>query len=107
MMGFCLYNNVAVAAAAALARPTNPCQRVLVVDWDVHHGNGTQHMFEDDPRVLFCSIHRHDGGDFYPPGPGGGPHRIGEGAGAGYNVNVGWEGGGAGDAEYIAAPKTA
>ena len=71
MMGFCLYNNVAVAAAAALHHPTNPRKRILVVDWDVHHGNGTQNMFEGDPRVLFCSIHRHDRGNFYPPGDGG------------------------------------
>ncbi len=54
-MGFCLLNNVAVAAAARTARG----ERVLVVDWDVHHGNGTQEMFWDDPRVLYVSTHQH------------------------------------------------
>ncbi|KAH8064639.1 NAD-dependent histone deacetylase [Aureococcus anophagefferens] len=76
MMGFCLYNNVAVAVAAALEDEKRPCRRVLVVDWDVHHGNGTQNMFFDDPRVLFCSIHRYDRGTFYPPGDGGGPQQL-------------------------------
>ena len=59
MMGFCIFSNAAVAIAAALARGV---QRVLVVDWDVHHGNGTQNIFEKDKRVLFVSIHRHDKG---------------------------------------------
>ncbi|EGB04637.1 hypothetical protein AURANDRAFT_3079, partial [Aureococcus anophagefferens] len=103
MMGFCLYNNVAVAVAAALEDEKRPCRRVLVVDWDVHHGNGTQNMFFDDPRVLFCSIHRYDRGTFYPPGDGGGPQQVGSGKGAGFNVNVGWDGGGAGDSDYAAA----
>ena len=103
MMGFCLYNNVAVAVAAALEDEKRPCKRVLVVDWDVHHGNGTQNMFFDDPRVLFCSIHRYDRGTFYPPGDGGGPQQVGSGKGAGFNVNVGWDGGGAGDSDYAAA----
>ena len=59
-MGFCLYNNVAVAAAAAIARGLD---RVAVVDIDVHHGNGTQWMFYDDPRVLYVSTHQFP---FYP-----------------------------------------
>jgi acetoin utilization deacetylase AcuC-like enzyme len=62
-MGFCLFNNVAVAAAHALAH----CgmERVAIVDFDVHHGNGTEAMFRDDPRVLFCSSFQHP---FYPYG---------------------------------------
>jgi len=60
--GFCLFNNVAVAAAALAARG----ERVLIVDWDVHHGNGTQDLFWDDPRVLFVSTHQ------YPAYPGTG-----------------------------------
>ena len=103
MMGFCLYNNVAVAAAAALNHATHPVKRILVVDWDVHHGNGTQNMFEGDPRVLFCSLHRHDRGNFYPPGDGGAPFKVGVGTGAGFNVNVGWDGGGSGDSDYAYA----
>ena len=59
-MGFCLFNNVAVAAAAALARGLS---RVAVVDIDVHHGNGTQWMFYDDPKVLYVSTHQFP---FYP-----------------------------------------
>jgi len=59
-MGFCLFNNVAVAAAAALA---GGLERILIVDWDVHHGNGTQACFYDDPRVGFFSVHRWP---FYP-----------------------------------------
>jgi acetoin utilization deacetylase AcuC-like enzyme len=59
-MGFCLLNNVAIAAQAALA---SGVERILIVDWDVHHGNGTQDLFYDDPRVGFFSAHRHP---FYP-----------------------------------------
>jgi acetoin utilization deacetylase AcuC-like enzyme len=60
-MGFCLFNNIAVAAAHALAE--HGLERVAILDFDVHHGNGTQDIFYDDPRVLFCSTHQHP---FYP-----------------------------------------
>ena len=60
-MGFCLYGNVAVAAADA--RDRLGLERILIVDFDVHHGNGTQEIFYDDPRVAFLSIHRYP---FYP-----------------------------------------
>jgi len=80
-MGFCLFNNVAVAAMAALVEPG--VSRVLIVDWDVHHGNGTQDIFYDSPQVLFFSSHQ------YPYYPGSGNLReVGEGAGRGYTVNV-------------------
>jgi acetoin utilization deacetylase AcuC-like enzyme len=79
-MGFCLLNNVAVAAAHALA---NGVSRVAIVDWDVHHGNGTQEMFFSDPRVLYASLHQWP---FYP-GTGNAPE-IGEGDGRGFTVNV-------------------
>ena len=49
-----------------VARRNWGVRRVLIVDWDVHHGNGTQDMFEDDPNVLYFSVHRHEGGRFYP-----------------------------------------
>jgi acetoin utilization deacetylase AcuC-like enzyme len=79
-MGFCLLNNVAVAASAALAAGLS---RVAVVDWDVHHGNGTQEMFYDDPRVLFISLHQ------FPFYPGTGAAReIGRGAGRGFTANL-------------------
>jgi histone deacetylase 6 len=57
-MGFCYFNNAALAARAAQAAGAH---RVLILDWDVHHGNGTQHIFERDPSVLYMSIHRYDG----------------------------------------------
>ena len=80
-MGFCLFNNIAVAAAHALAE--KGLERVLIVDWDVHHGNGTQAAFSSDPHVLFVSSHQ--AGHY----PGTGRAReVGTGAGAGYTVNV-------------------
>lgn len=79
-MGFCLYNNVAAAAAHALARG---CSRVAIVDYDVHHGNGTQWIFYDEPRVLYVSTHQ------YPFYPGtGAADEIGHGAAKGFTVNV-------------------
>jgi acetoin utilization deacetylase AcuC-like enzyme len=90
-MGFCLYTNVAVAAAHALARGL---ERVAIVDIDVHHGNGTQWMFYDDPHVLYMSTHQ------YPFYPGtGAADETGSGAGAGFTVNVPLEMG-ATDADY-------
>lgn len=90
-MGFCLYNNVAVAAAHALARGVG---RVAIVDIDVHHGNGTQWMFYDDPRVLYVSTHQHP---FYPGT--GAADEVGADAGEGFTVNVPLEAG-ATDADY-------
>ena len=55
-MGFCLLNNVAIAAA--VARNRLGIKRLLIVDWDVHHGNGIQHIFEEDPSILYISLHR-------------------------------------------------
>jgi acetoin utilization deacetylase AcuC-like enzyme len=93
-MGFCLFNNVAVGAAAAIAKGLT---RVLVIDWDVHHGNGTQAIFYSRPDVLFFSTHQ------YPFYPGTGAlGEAGEGAGAGYTVNVPLSEG-LGDADYMLA----
>ena len=79
-MGFCLLNNVAVAAASALA---SGAERVAIVDWDVHHGNGTQAIFENDPRVLFVSLHQ------FPLYPGTGRStEIGTGSGVGSTINI-------------------
>ncbi|NLB00767.1 MAG: histone deacetylase [Methanomicrobiales archaeon] len=78
-MGFCLFNNVAVAAARALRE----VDRVAVVDWDLHHGNGTQEIFYESDRVLYCSVHQ--AGIF--PGTGW-PEERGAGSGAGYTVNA-------------------
>ncbi|CAI9111825.1 OLC1v1012148C1 [Oldenlandia corymbosa var. corymbosa] len=102
-MGFCLYNNVAIAASYLLNERTElGIKKILIVDWDVHHGNGTQKMFWDDPRVLFFSVHRHEFGAFYPGGDDGSYEMIGKGPGAGYNINVPWESHSCGDADYLA-----
>ncbi|MEE8459088.1 MAG: histone deacetylase [Phycisphaerales bacterium] len=80
-MGFCLFNNIAIAAAHA--RAELGCDRVLIVDWDVHHGNGTQHAFIDRPDILFFSTHQS------PLWPGTGDvHEIGTDAGIGFTINV-------------------
>jgi acetoin utilization deacetylase AcuC-like enzyme len=91
-MGFCLYNNVAAAAAHALSLGM---ERVAVMDYDVHHGNGTQWIFYDDPRVLYLSTHQ------YPYYPGtGAADEIGLGKGAGFTVNVPLEAGST-DGDYV------
>ncbi len=90
-MGFCLYNNVAVAAAAMLHRGLS---RIAIVDIDVHHGNGTQAIFYDDPRVLYISTHQHP---FYPGT--GAADEVGMGEGTGFTVNVP-PGAGCADADY-------
>jgi acetoin utilization deacetylase AcuC-like enzyme len=101
-MGFCFFNNVAVAAAHA--RAAHGVERVLILDWDVHHGNGTNDIFHADPSVLFCSIHQS------PLYPGTGPGSdVGSGPGEGFTVNLPVPGG-SGDAvhgslvEHVTAP---
>ncbi len=80
-MGFCLFNNIAIAAQHLLN--THTLERVMIVDFDVHHGNGTQAIFYNTPRVLYCSTHQ------FPHYPGSGDwHEIGEGEGRGFTVNV-------------------
>jgi acetoin utilization deacetylase AcuC-like enzyme len=93
-MGFCLLNNVAIAAAHARARGL---ERIAVVDWDVHHGNGTQEIFLGDPHVLYVSTHQHP---FYPGT--GDADEVGRGEGTGYTVNVPLAAG-SGDSVYAAA----
>ncbi len=80
-MGFCLFNNVAVGAR--YAQEFHNLDRILIIDWDLHHGNGTQHSFEEDPSILYFSSHQ------YPYYPGtGANNEVGRGAGEGFTVNV-------------------
>jgi acetoin utilization deacetylase AcuC-like enzyme len=94
--GFCLFNNVAVAAAHA--RQELGCERVMIVDWDAHHGNGTQDIFWADPDVLFLDIHR--ASPFYPGT--GSLEEVGVGLGEGTIINVPMPAD-AGDAAYLKA----
>ncbi|XP_070074297.1 histone deacetylase 6 isoform X4 [Drosophila takahashii] len=99
--GFCIFNNVAIAAQYAIR--DFGLERVLIVDWDVHHGNGTQHIFEANPKVLYISLHRYEHGAFFPKGPDGNYDVVGKGAGRGFNVNIPWNKKGMGDLEYALA----
>jgi acetoin utilization deacetylase AcuC-like enzyme len=95
-MGFCYFNNVAVAAR--YAQQQHGMERIAILDWDVHHGNGTQAAFYDDQSVLFISLHQED---WYPTGEGL-VDDVGRGAGAGYTINVPLPAG-TGNAGYLAA----
>ncbi|KAF9593135.1 hypothetical protein IFM89_020345 [Coptis chinensis] len=98
VMGFCLHNN---AAVAALAAQRANAKKVLILDWDVHHGNGTQEIFEANKSVLYISMHRHEGGRFYPGT--GAAVEVGSMGAEGYCVNIPWKCGGVGDNDYIFA----
>ena len=94
-LGFCLFNNVAIMAR--YLQRQHGLDKILILDWDVHHGNGTQHSFESDPSVMYVSLHQ------YPYYPGtGAASETGTGAGAGATLNCPMHAG-AGDAEYLAA----
>ncbi|KAJ8349641.1 hypothetical protein SKAU_G00247710 [Synaphobranchus kaupii] len=104
-MGFCYFNSVAIAAKLLQHRLN--VSKILIVDWDVHHGNGTQQAFYSDPNVLYLSLHRYDDGNFFPGS--GAPDEVGSGPGVGFNVNMAFTGGlepPMGDAEYLAAFRT-
>ncbi|MBT9155705.1 MAG: Histone deacetylase-like amidohydrolase [Firmicutes bacterium] len=93
-MGFCFFNNVAIAARVAQVRFS--LAKVAIIDWDVHHGNGTQAIFYDDPSVLFVSLHQH------PAYPGTGlAHETGAGAGQGFTLNIPLPSGST-DSDYLA-----
>ncbi|CAG2109081.1 unnamed protein product, partial [Medioppia subpectinata] len=101
-MGFCFFNSIAIAIKQLQLKLK--MEKILIVDWDVHHGNGLQQMFYNDPHVLYISLHRHDDGNFFPGT--GDLQEVGVGEGVGFNVNIGWCGSLSppmGDAEYLAA----
>ncbi|KAL4805033.1 hypothetical protein BDV18DRAFT_141785 [Aspergillus unguis] len=102
-MGFCLFNNVSVAARVCQQQLGDSCRKILILDWDVHHGNGIQKAFYDDPNVLYISIHVYQDGKFYPGEKDGDMDYCGEGAGVGNNVNIPWPSQGMGDGDYIYA----
>ncbi|KTG33545.1 hypothetical protein cypCar_00002661 [Cyprinus carpio] len=100
--GSSIFNTVAIAAKQLQERLK--VKKILIVDWDVHHGNGTEEIFYSDPSVLYISLHRYENGSFLFGN--GQPTRVGSDRGIGYNVNVAWLGGlnpPMGDAEYLAA----
>uniref|UniRef100_A0A8C6ZK73 histone deacetylase n=1 Tax=Nothoprocta perdicaria TaxID=30464 RepID=A0A8C6ZK73_NOTPE len=104
-MGFCFFNSVAISAK--LLQQKLSVGRILIVDWDIHHGNGTQQAFYSDPHVLYISLHRYDNGNFFPGS--GAPEEVGSGLGVGYNINIAWTGGvdpPIGDVEYLTAFRT-
>ncbi|KAK6583588.1 hypothetical protein PZA11_003318 [Diplocarpon coronariae] len=108
-MGFCIFNNVPIAANVCMRDYPEKCRKVLILDWDVHHGNGIQNMFYENPNVLYMSLHVYKNGEFYPGPPeddempDGGLDMCGAGVGLGRNVNIGWAEQGVGDGEYMAA----
>ena len=99
-MGFCFFNNTVVAARAALTAYPERIKKILLVDWDVHHGNGIQDLTYDDDAILYVSLHRRQEG-FYPET--GDADEIGRGKGRGHNINVPWPEKGLSDADYLAA----
>jgi acetoin utilization deacetylase AcuC-like enzyme len=94
-MGFCLLNNISIAAR--IAQKEFGAGKIMIIDWDVHHGNGTQNIFEEDPSVFYVSIHEHP--TFIFPGTGR-RWEKGSGPGSGYTMNIPLPPG-AGDSEYI------
>lgn len=101
--GFCFFNNVCVAAKVVQQEFPHLCRKILILDWDVHHGNGVQQAFYDDPNVLYISLHVYDNGKMYPHGDYGDHIHCGESLGLGRNVNIPWPANGMNDTDYLYA----
>ena len=103
-MGFCFLCNASIAALAALEECSDTVKRVVILDWDVHHGNGIEVIHYEDARVLYISLHRYsvDPESWFYPGTGA-VDDSGKGAGLGFNVNIPWPERGLNDADYMAA----
>ncbi|XP_029288791.1 polyamine deacetylase HDAC10 [Cottoperca gobio] len=97
--GFCVFNNVAIAAQ--YAKQKYGVKRVLIVDWDVHHGQGVQYCFEDDPSVLYFSWHRYEHQKFWPQLRESDYDNVGKDKGAGFNINVPWNKVGMKNSDYL------
>lgn len=108
--GFCFYDNVSIATKVCQGEFGENCRKVLILDWDVHHGNGIQQATYDDPNVVYISLHVHKRGRFYPEisyrdkrGPYGDHLHCGGATALGKNVNIPWTQAGMGDADYVYA----
>nr|7KUV_A Chain A, Polyamine deacetylase HDAC10 [Danio rerio] len=99
--GFCVFNNVAFAAL--YAKKNYNLNRILIVDWDVHHGQGIQYCFEEDPSVLYFSWHRYEHQSFWPNLPESDYSSVGKGKGSGFNINLPWNKVGMTNSDYLAA----
>uniref|UniRef100_A0A3P9LBV3 Histone deacetylase 10 n=1 Tax=Oryzias latipes TaxID=8090 RepID=A0A3P9LBV3_ORYLA len=97
--GFCVFNNVAIAAQ--YAKQKYGVKRILIVDWDIHHGQGVQYCFEDDPSVLYFSWHRYEHQKFWPNLKDSDYDIVGKGEGAGFNINVPWNKVGMENSDYL------
>lgn len=97
--GFCVFNNVAIAAL--YAKKHYNLNRVLIVDWDVHHGQGVQYCFEEDPSVLYFSWHRYEHKSFWPNLDESDYNTVGKGKGTGFNINVPWNKVGMTNSDYL------
>ncbi|XP_029378662.1 polyamine deacetylase HDAC10 isoform X2 [Echeneis naucrates] len=97
--GFCVFNNVAIAAQ--YAKQKYGIKRVLIADWDIHHGQGVQYCFEDDPSVLYFSWHRYEHQKFWPQLRDSDFDSVGKEKGAGFNINVPWNKVGMKNSDYL------